>query len=709
MGLQAPVHRGPRAFVPMVSVILLAGCQVLAESAGVDSARNAQGQGAHDNDTCIYYHELNSDEQCKFIQTTEDCKPDSGFVNYLEFTYCSFSAGLQPLALVILFVWLSFLFVCLGVAAKNFFCPALLTISKALKLSDNVAGVTFLAFGNGAPDVFSAVVAITNSKDGDAGLAIGALFGAAVFITTFVAGTISALNSFEVAQVPFLRDAIFVVGASYWTFYILYTGQIWTSEAVGFILLYIFYVIVVLVSIRFTKPANVTIPKIDGSGSYKRLEEGPNTETQEVTSDIDQLAECPLKDEQHVSTNSFELAKDDADTDMDNKCQIEDASCDSPEEVSPERDSNLKDDDVEKPTADGIGEDLITEENDPSENVVISCKTPEKEPLPAKRKTNFGTIHPVDGPGEPSDIGLIKSNEFSRGCTEQEPLLPKSKKRSGPCHQLGALFRDVNPIDFEGWKSKGYVMRAFEIFKSPIKLLLLITVPLVHHDKCSWNKPLNCLQLLVGPVCCVFITNSYNTVIAGQFYLWHLVLCLGALLFIIAFLTSKPSQPPVYYIAFAFLGFVISVCWIFGIANEIINLLRMYGIVFDLSDAILGLTFLALGNCIGDLVNDIAMAKQGAPNMAISACFGGPIFNMLIGIGVATTIATAQNGGIFKLKTDTLQFVLAAGLGISLFTSMFFMIAARFRATKIYAVLLYIFYAVFLTIAILTETKVIKW
>ena len=38
-------------------------------------------------------------------------------------------------------------------------------------------GVTFLAFGNGAPDIFSAIAAISNAKDGNAGLAIGALFG----------------------------------------------------------------------------------------------------------------------------------------------------------------------------------------------------------------------------------------------------------------------------------------------------------------------------------------------------------------------------------------------------------------------------------------------------------------------------------------------------------------------------------------------------
>lgn len=36
-------------------------------------------------------------------------------------------------------------------------------------------GVTFLAFGNGAPDVFSAVVAFSDPRT--AGLAIGALFG----------------------------------------------------------------------------------------------------------------------------------------------------------------------------------------------------------------------------------------------------------------------------------------------------------------------------------------------------------------------------------------------------------------------------------------------------------------------------------------------------------------------------------------------------
>lgn len=39
-------------------------------------------------------------------------------------------------------------------------------------------GVTFLAFGNGAPDIFSALAALSDSKSGNGGqLGIQALFG----------------------------------------------------------------------------------------------------------------------------------------------------------------------------------------------------------------------------------------------------------------------------------------------------------------------------------------------------------------------------------------------------------------------------------------------------------------------------------------------------------------------------------------------------
>ena len=51
------------------------------------------------------------------------------------------------------------------------------TNDKKIYFLNITKGVTFLAFGNGAPDIFSAIAAIGNAKNGDAGLAFGALLG----------------------------------------------------------------------------------------------------------------------------------------------------------------------------------------------------------------------------------------------------------------------------------------------------------------------------------------------------------------------------------------------------------------------------------------------------------------------------------------------------------------------------------------------------
>ena len=55
-------------------------------------------------------------------------------------------------------------------------------MSQVLRLSQNVAGVTLLALGNGSPDIFSAFAAINQDDDKKSSLAVGALFGMAVCV-----------------------------------------------------------------------------------------------------------------------------------------------------------------------------------------------------------------------------------------------------------------------------------------------------------------------------------------------------------------------------------------------------------------------------------------------------------------------------------------------------------------------------------------------
>lgn len=65
---------------------------------------------------------------------------------------------------VVLLLWIGILSVILTMVADRFFCPALEVIADFFKLPANVAGATLLSFGNGAPDVFTQLAAVSTVR-----------------------------------------------------------------------------------------------------------------------------------------------------------------------------------------------------------------------------------------------------------------------------------------------------------------------------------------------------------------------------------------------------------------------------------------------------------------------------------------------------------------------------------------------------------------
>ena len=94
-------------------------------------------------------------------------------------------------------IWLIYLVLFIGTIADAFFVPTLTAISAQLGLNDNVAGVTLVAVGNGAPDIFSAVASFTNADPSVAKLAIGSLLGAGMFVIMVVSGTCMIIAPFK--------------------------------------------------------------------------------------------------------------------------------------------------------------------------------------------------------------------------------------------------------------------------------------------------------------------------------------------------------------------------------------------------------------------------------------------------------------------------------------------------------------------------------
>lgn len=51
---------------------------------------------------------------------------------------------------------------------------------------------------------------------------------------------------------------------------------------------------------------------------------------------------------------------------------------------------------------------------------------------------------------------------------------------------------------------------------------------------------------------------------------------------------------------------------------------------------------LALGNSIPDLVADLAVSKLGFGELAITGAIAGPLFNLLLGMGISLTRSIAE-------------------------------------------------------------------
>ncbi len=172
-----------------------------------------------DDQECGYVLQVDPADRCEFVRTCQDCLDGAGrMADYTQLYFCTLDGRAGP-ALALLLSWLAFLFVGLATAAEDFFCPNLASIAAHLRMSHNVAGVTLLALGNGAPDLFSA---LAGAGQGRPQLVLGQLMGDAALLSTAVAGAVCIAAPFHLMVRPFFRDVAFLAAAGFWAFWVFY-------------------------------------------------------------------------------------------------------------------------------------------------------------------------------------------------------------------------------------------------------------------------------------------------------------------------------------------------------------------------------------------------------------------------------------------------------------------------------------------------------
>lgn len=196
--------------------------------------------------------------------------------------------------------------------------------------------------------------------------------------------------------------------------------------------------------------------------------------------------------------------------------------------------------------------------------------------------------------------------------------------------------------------------------------------------------------------------------INGKFPLSAIAGVIGICFSILVIFTSEISKPPKYHFIFVILCFVTSICWFFLLAEELVSLLKALGTMFGISESILAITVLAFGFSVGDLVTDIAIARSGHAQMAVSAIFASPTLNVLISLGIAITATILKNNNksmiVEMTKTLYLSFII---LFAGLIAILIIVPLTWFRLPKSLAVFLFLFYGMMTIYGVLIEVGVL--
>lgn len=259
----------------------------------------------------------------------------------------------------------------------------------------------------------------------------------------------------------------------------------------------------------------------------------------------------------------------------------------------------------------------------------------------------------------------------------------------------------IAPTSWQELKQQHPLNIIWRILVIPIQIILAITVPVVdfEHEKNNWCKPLNVINCITAPMTISFVIFKNQQMYGVPVPIIGFVI--GVVLATAVIWTSTNDQVPKYHFGFALLAFFTGVCFIYAACRELIAVLKAVGIDRHIDDSVLGLTVLAWGSSIGDLITDSMVAKQGYPEMAIAAAFAGPMLNLLIGLGSAFSVRLLREGTTsIHVECPPILFVLYAALNSSLIVSFLFLSCTGFRSSSTHSIMLMVLYLTFISIAV---------
>lgn len=656
---------------------------------------------------------------CSHYQWGQD--PDSTGplgIDYVYLDNCLFPDA-HAFIMILMFLWVILLMNQMATTASDYFSPTLGLVSDKLNLAYDIAGVTFLAFGNGAPDFFALLASVSGGID--ILVAFSALLGGEVFISTVVVGTIAIYCPCELSRTIVYRDLAYFLVAVTAVLVIAIVQVVPLWLAIAFILVYLSYVIVVMLNSwagtgQSSADSRKVVETLSGDIGLTRFDnESIQTAFWHKDAAGDQVAQKPTPannvsapprtttlfskpperggytflilddpNEDDESGNGSER-KPRPDTinlsggfEPDFSVIIKENYCDSVHSHAEEnRQALLQSGYV-------VHDDLGDEETDGDMESASDTYSLEERLLTGGPKVGVGAAQPR---GRAKAAVQIKAKDR----TQYEQLL------TSLYWQQWAFQRRFHHTTLAAeWASYPWWKKAGIIIDYPFTVLRNLTIPTLNNE--NWSKLYAIAHPIVDPLFVAYLFGLIKGSVGG---IPVPVVCLlisvvpAGAIYVLTHHNRAPTGV-IFTMTWTLSAFAMCVVWIYILAGELITCLAAMGNLLGIPPAFLGLTVLAWGNSMGDFFTNTSVAQQGFGEMALAGCYGGPVFNILMGLSCALAFAALQTYPTpYPVQLDAACIVSLVFLYISLISTIVIVTMNNFKIDRKFGIYLLSLYAVY--------------
>ncbi|XP_034715791.1 sodium/potassium/calcium exchanger 1-like isoform X1 [Etheostoma cragini] len=158
------------------------------------------------------------------------------------------------------------------------------------------------------------------------------------------------------------------------------------------------------------------------------------------------------------------------------------------------------------------------------------------------------------------------------------------------------------------------------------------------------------------------------------------------------------------YFVISFIG---SILWIGVFSYLMVWWAHQVGETIGISEEIMGLTILAAGTSIPDLITSVIVARKGLGDMAVSSSVGSNIFDITIGLPVPWLIYTSLHNGEPVTVSSNGLFCAIVLLFLMLLFVIISIAVCRWKMSRMLGFTMFVLYFVFLVLSVLLEDRVL--